>query len=347
MARTIKCVVWDLDHTIWSGVLLEDERVTLRSGIADILEALDRRGILLSIASKNEYTHAMDMLRSFRLDDYFLYPQIHWNTKSSSIQTIAREMNIGIDAIAFIDDQPFERDEVASVLPDVLCIDVRHLDSLLHMDAMKPRFITDDARNRRQMMKADQHRKTAEASFEGPQEQFLASLEMKMVIHPAGEADLQRAEELTVRTNQLNSTGTTFTYDELADLARSPSHVLLVAQLTDRYGTYGKIGLALIEKKERERIWTIRLLLMSCRVMSRGVGSVMLQHIIRRAQQAGMKLSAEFIPTDRNRMMYMTYKFAGFTEAGKTGGKVLLVYAGDEVPPPPAYVEVEALEVSS
>lgn len=345
MARTIKCIVWDLDHTIWSGVLLEDRHVALRPGIVDILEELDRRGILLSIASKNEEAHALDMLRHFGIDHYFLYPQIHWHAKSSSIQTIVKELNIGMDAVAFIDDQPFERDEVASVLPDVLCIDASEIDRLLDMESMKPRFITDDARNRRQMMKADQHRKTAEETFEGPTEAFLTSLGMKMVIHPAGENDLQRAEELTVRTNQLNSTGTTFTYEELADLSRSSSHALLVAELTDRYGTYGKIGLALIEKKEHEGSWTLRLLLMSCRVMSRGVGSVMLQHIIRRSQEAGMKLFASFIPTERNRMMYMTYKFAGFMEAGTADNSELLVYTGGEAPPIPAYVELETQEV--
>jgi FkbH-like protein len=193
------------------------------------------------------------------------------------------------------------------------------------------------------MMKADERRKIAEESFRGPQEEFLSSLQLQLTIHRAEEADLQRAEELTVRTHQLNSTGYTYSYEELAELSRSENHLLLVAELTDIYGTYGKIGLALIELNAE--IWTLKLLLMSCRVMSRGVGGVLLQQIIQFAMDRNAALQAEFKTTDRNRMMYMTFKFAGFMEKSKTGDLVLFEYAMNKAPTLPSYVQVNVREV--
>ncbi|PWW04853.1 HAD superfamily phosphatase (TIGR01681 family)/FkbH-like protein [Paenibacillus cellulosilyticus] len=345
MNKTVKCVIWDLDETVWNGILLENESVQLRPGILEVFDQLDQRGILQSIASRNDNGHAMQMLRDFGIDHYFLYPQINWGAKSSSVQTIAKELNIGTDSLAFVDDQPFERDEVASVMPDVLCIDASNIDTILELPQMKPRFITQDSRNRRSMMKADERRKIAEESFQGPQEQFLSSLQLQLTIHRAKEEDLQRAEELTVRTHQLNSTGYTYSYEELAQLSRSENHLLLVAELTDIYGTYGKIGLALVEVNAE--VWTLMLLLMSCRVMSRGVGGVLLQQIIQSAMDRNAALQAEFKSTDRNRMMYMTFKFAGFIEKSRDGDFVLFDYALDKAPTQPSYVQVDVREVSA
>ena len=124
-----------------------------------------------------------------------------------------------------------------------------------------------------------------ESEFVGTSEEFLASLDMVFTIARAGREDLQRAEELTVRTNQLNSTGRTYSYEELDELRHSPDHLLLVASLTDRFGGYGKIGLALVEKDGD--VWQLRMLLMSCRVMSRGVGTILLNHVMRLAAGGG------------------------------------------------------------
>ncbi|WP_375501143.1 HAD-IIIC family phosphatase [uncultured Nostoc sp.] len=321
LKKSIKCVVWDLDNTIWHGVLLEDDRVFLQNNVIDIIKNLDSRGILQSVASRNEHHQAMLKLEEFGLHEYFIYPQINWNSKASSIQKIAQSINIGIDAIAFIDDQPFELEEVNFSLPDVLCINTANLEQLLDMPEMNPRFITKDSKNRRFMYLSDIKRNQVEEEFVGSKEDFLATLKMHFTISSAKEEDLQRAEELTVRTNQLNTTGYTYSYEELNHFRQSDKHKLLIASLDDKYGSYGKIGLALVECQDT--IWTIKLLLMSCRVMSRGVGTIMLNHIISMANNQNVKLCAEFVSNDRNRMMYITYKFAGFKELNNQNGLMI------------------------
>jgi FkbH-like protein len=336
--KNIKCVVWDLDNTLWNGVLLEDTHVLLQDKIVNIIKTLDNRGILQSIASKNDYALAMNKLQEFGLQEYFIYPQINWNYKVSSLQEIAKLINIGIDAIAFIDDQLFELEEVKFSLPDIYCINASELTNLLDMPEMHPRFITEDSKNRRLMYISDIQRQNAEKKFVGASTEFLATLQMNFTISSAKEEDLQRAEELTVRTNQLNTTGYTYSYDELNYFRQSENHKLLIASLEDKYGSYGKIGLALIECQAN--LWTIKLLLMSCRVMSRGVGTVMLNYILKLAKENNVILYSEFVSNNRNRMMYIAYKFAGFKEIEKKGDLIILKNEQNQIQPFPKYMKI-------
>ena len=336
--RLIKCVVWDLDNTIWQGVLLEDTAVTLQPGIVAVIQGLDERGILQSIASRNDFDTAVRQLRHFGLFDYFVYPQIGWQAKSHSVAAIAKALNNGLDTFAFIDDQPFEREEVAHALPDVICLASEAIGDILQMPAFSPRFISEDSRQRRQMIQSNIAREQAEATFDGPAEAFLATLGMVVTLGRAQESDLQRAEELTVRTNQLNTTGYTYSYEELLALSRADDHLLLMATLEDKFGSYGRIGLSLIERQPD--VWNIKLLLMSCRVMSRGVGTVLLTHIMRLARQAGVTLQAEFIANERNRMMFVTYRLAGFQSIQEKGNRYLLQHDLVQVPDFPDYVTV-------
>jgi FkbH-like protein len=338
--KGVKCVVWDLDHTVWNGILLEDDHVELRPGVLDILRTLDERGILQSIASRNDHDRAMARMEALGIAEYFLHPHINWNAKGENVAGIAKALNIGLDTFVFIDDQPFEREEVQFACPDVRTIDAIDLTGLLDLPEMNPEFITDDSRKRRQMYQADIQRNRAEEGFNGPSEDFLRTLEMRFTLAPCSEADLQRAEELTVRTNQLNTTGYTYDYDELNVFRQSPGHLLLVAGLEDRYGTYGKIGLALVEKTTPE-YWTIKLLLMSCRVMSRGVGTIMMSHIMQETKKAGAKLRAEFKSNGRNRMMEVTYRFGGFREISREGELVLFEHDLETIQPFPEYVHVD------
>jgi FkbH-like protein len=341
-ARLIKCVVWDLDNTVWDGVLVEGGGQRLRAHVRECIQTLDARGILQSIASRNDHAHALAQLEFHGLAEYFLEPQIGWGSKAASIDVIAKRLNLGVEAFAFIDDQPFEREEVQFSLPQVLCLDPAHMDGLLQHPSLSPAAITGDARTRRQMYRADAARQRAEESFRGAKEEFLATLGMTFRIERASAGDLERAHELTVRTHQLNATGYSYSYEELDRFRQSPKHLLLMASLEDRFGSYGRIGLALVECGDRA--WTLKLMLMSCRVMSRGVGTVLLHYLMAAARRAGRRLEAEFVSTDRNRIMYVTYKFAGFRECARREDVVIFEDGLGELPAIPPWMVVATPE---
>lgn len=340
--KTIKCLVWDLDNTLWDGTLLEDGEVSLREGVLDVIRELDRRGILMSIASKNEPGDALNMLSRLGVGEYFLVPQIGWGSKAESIAEIARLLNIGLDTFAFIDDQPVEREEVLFHHPEVRVYDASVYRDLPGLPEFTPRFVTEDSTRRRLMYQEDQKRKEEEERFGGASEEFLKTLDMKLTISPVKEGDLERVEELTLRTNQLNSTGLTYDYEELRRLIASPRHLFLIAGLTDKFGSYGKIGLMLAEKSDSKDppTLTVKLLLMSCRVMTRGVGSALLVHLTKLARAEGRELLADLKSTGRNRIMYITYKLMGFEEISQDGDRYLLKYKGGEREYP-EYLEVD------
>lgn len=337
--KELKCVVWDLDDTLWSGTLLEHDRLALRPAVDRVLRELDGRGILHSIASKNDRAAAMAKLTELGIDHYFLYPQISWNAKSVGLAEIQNRLNIGMDTILLVDDQAFERDEARSVHPELTTLDAVDPASLLTLPRLMPRFITEDSARRRQMYLDDARRQIDEDDYQGPTSEFLAGLGLRFAIAPASQADLRRAEELTIRTNQLNSTGITYDYEQLDELRRSPDHELLICELDDRYGSYGKIGLGLVHKGPE--VWTLKLLLMSCRVMSRGVGNVLLTHVMQEARAAGKRLHAEFRDTGKNKMMFVTYKFASFRKrATRDDGVVVLENDLGHIQPYPDYLTV-------
>ncbi len=243
-----------------------------------------------------------------------------------------------MNSFAFIDDQVFEREEVKYTCPEVLCIDTNQLHLVTEMPEMVPRFITDDSKIRRQLYLSEMKRTEAEELGETTNEGFLTSLNMEMRILKPKETDLKRAEELTERTNQLNTSGYTYSFDELHDLMESDNHIILISELKDKFGTYGKIGLTLIEKNKDS--WIIKLFLLSCRVMNRGVGNVLISFLLNLAKENNVKLFAEFLPTDKNRIMYMTYKFTGFKEVSNKGDIVIMSHNLKQIAPYPEFIKL-------
>jgi FkbH-like protein len=340
-SKPIKCVIWDLDDTLWQGTLAEGDDVVLKPGIREILATLDSRGILHSIASRNNHADVQRKLEELALDHYFLYPQIGWNPKSASIAKIQKDLNLGMDSLLFIDDQAFERDEVASACPSVNCMPAELYESVVYDPRLNPRVVTEDAHRRRLLYLEDIRRKQDEEDYQGPREDFLASLDMQFLISRAKTADLVRAEELTLRTNQLNSTGITYDRAELEAYMHSERHSLLICELTDKYGSYGKIGLALIEHTAEHD--HIRLLLMSCRTVSRGLGSVLLYYLMKEAARKRKQLRADFLRTERNRQMLVTYQFANFRIVSRDeSGAILFENDLSTIQDYPPYIEVRA-----
>ncbi|WP_026197719.1 HAD-IIIC family phosphatase [Sciscionella marina] len=308
----VKCLVWDLDNTLWRGTLLEDPEVALPDEIRAVIVELDARGILQSVASKNDHDHAWEQLAALGIADYFVAPHIGWSPKSGSVQEIAEQLNFAMKTIAFIDDQPAERAEVAHHHPAVRCYPAEQATELTGLAEFSPEVVTIDARRRRSMYQAGFRRESERESFQGPDEDFLRTLELVMEIKRADEVDLSRVEELTMRTSQMNATGVHYSDAELRALLADPDHEVLTVTLTDRFGPHGAVGVLLLGY--HESVWHLKLLATSCRVVSFGAGSVLLNWLVNEAATAGVHLAADFRRTDRNRMMDIAYRFAGFTE---------------------------------
>jgi methoxymalonate biosynthesis protein len=306
----IKCLVWDLDNTLWQGTLLEGDHVQLSDAVREVIVRLDTRGILHSVASKNDREIAFKRMEQLGIAEYFVLSEIGWGPKSDSVRRIADRLNFAYRSIAFIDDQPAERAEVSFRLPEVRCYPAEQASMLPELPEFSPTMATVDSCHRRQMYQATFQRDAERANFTGPDEEFLRSLKLVMRIGRATEEELSRIEELTVRTSQMNATGVHYSATTLRGLLADPRHEILVVMLADRFGTHGAVGIVLLEK--HPMVWHLKLLATSCRVVSFGAGSTILNWLIDQAALARVHLVADFRGTDRNRIMEIAYRFAGF-----------------------------------
>lgn len=323
---TVKCLVWDLDNTLWKGVLVEDGEVVLDDQVRETILGLDSRGILQAVASKNDHDHAWERLAALGIAEYFVLARIGWRPKSESIREIADLLRFAYGTIAFVDDQPAERAEVAFHLPQVRCYPAERIPELLTLPECMPRTVTVDSRRRRQMYQANLLRQSEQESFAGPSEEFLRSLDLAMEIDRATVEDLARVEELTLRTSQMNATGVHYSDADLRALLDDPCHEVLTVTMSDRFGPHGAVGVALLEVGAA--VWHLKLLATSCRVVSFGAGAAVLNWLIGEAAAAGIHLVADFRPTSRNRIMEVAYRFAGFTEED-CACRLVLPPAGD------------------
>jgi methoxymalonate biosynthesis protein len=240
-------------------------------------------------------------------------PQIGWGLKSAGIQAIADRLAFAQHTIAFIDDQPAERAEVARRLPAVRCYPADMAPHLLDLPEFTPAMITKDSRNRRASYRANFARDTARNEYPGPDEDFLRTLDLRMTISRSDEQGLHRVEELTLRTSQMNATGVHYSHDTLSGLLSDPRHEVLVVSMSDRFGQHGAVGVMLLEI--HQELWHLKLLATSCRVVSFGAGTVLLRWLSDQAARSGAHLAADFRKTERNRMMEVAYRFAGFTDS--------------------------------
>ncbi len=280
-APTVKCLVWDLDGTLWDGILIETDdphTLKLKSGVLETLKSMDERGIIQSVASKNDYDNACPILKTLGVADYFLYPQIHWNAKSSSIKDIAKSLNIGIDSLALIDDSIFEREQVHSTLPQVRVYDAADMDMLLSL----PEFsvpVTDESKNRRQMYRAEEQRNLLRSNSNTDTIEFLKKCHLKATVFvPRTEAERLRSYELVVRTNQLNMSGKKYTRTEFEAVLSRPDHKIFALSCGDNFGDYGIVGFGQYRIENNSIIFTE--FAMSCRVAGKYVESALFSAIL-------------------------------------------------------------------
>jgi FkbH-like protein len=338
----VKCVIWDLDNTLWEGICLEDPEVRLRPSIREVLDEIRSRGIIQSIASKNEPA-ALDFLEKFGLSEYFVYPHVNWEPKEENIRLIAGKLNIGLDSVAFVDDNPFERESVKAVLPDVRTYDAVDYLALPGLAEMQLKYDTAEARARGQMYVEESKRQEIEKEYEGRREEFFKSLGMVASPRLATRDDLKRISELVTRTNQFNSTGIRYKDEEIGAFFDDAEHDFYITCLVDKFGDYGRCGVALIRKEAD--VWNVEILLVSCRVAGRGLGTAFLSYISDEARRAGCsRFRAKYIKTDRNRQIGLLYKILGFEKDAELSDETASVFSYDlsEGPAPmPAWIRID------
>jgi FkbH-like protein len=308
--QKIKCLVWDLDNTLWNGILVEGDNVTIRREIARLLKELDERGILLSIASKNDYASAWQKLQQLGLADYFLYPQINWAPKSMSIKFIAERLNIGLDSFAFVDDSPFELEQVSRALPGISCINARDITSLF----ADPRFqgsTSSDARRRRRFYQEAMTREMAQQEFGSNYLAFLATCGIRLEVSAYSPEDASRVAELVQRTNQLNFSGHKYTRSQLDEVLADPELEKYVLRSSDKYGSCGTVGFSIVER--RPGIVHVRDFMLSCRVQGKFIEQAFFHHLVAHHNpDAAAILVVNFRPTDRNKPAQQVLETLGF-----------------------------------
>lgn len=281
MKPMIKCVVWDLDDTLWEGTLREDEAgIKLLPEIAAVIDTLDRRGILHSIASRNSWEQVKSKLDQLGIAHFFLYPQCHFDSKAASMERIAKELNIGLDTLAFVDNDPFERFEVNYYVPQVRTYAAHQYRELPEYPEFKVGHATDETASRRQYMQARQLREEARKEHKGSREQFLKECRMKLQIRMARQEDYPRVVELSHRTNQMNSLLERIDFPFVESFCSRDSHYLYVAKLEDRFGEHGLIGTCFVTAAH-DRI-DIKLFCISCRIEGRGIAAAFLYTVLER-----------------------------------------------------------------
>ena len=335
-----KCVVVDCDNTLWGGVIGEDGigGLTLSEeypgrAFRDFqkqLKRLSESGIFVALATKNNPAEVEEVFREnsamvLRWED-LSSTRINWRPKSENIREIAHELNIGLDAVVFVDDNLFELEEVRTHLPEVLCIQVPEetaefpetfLRACRHFDRL---VLSQEDTRRVQMVRSETERRELHQKL--TEAEFLSTLDLKVKIRPAGTAELARVTQLINKTNQFNLTTRRYSFEEVVSMASDPSALLYSASVSDRFGDYGLVGVGIVRFMPDGAVFDT--VLMSCRVLGRGIESALLQYGIREASNRGYaSIEAHYIPTRKNAMVGDLLSQHGFErrEVLRAGGE--------------------------
>jgi methoxymalonate biosynthesis protein len=314
--RLVKVVVWDLDGTLWPGVALESAGppAPFPAALA-ALDTLAARGILVSVASRNP-AEVGELVERSALAGRFVAAQYGWGRKVDALRRIAAELDLKLDALAFVDDDPMERADVERTLPEVTVLAPDEVADALSWPEFDPGPVTAAARSRLASYRQRERRRAARSAFDGSEEDFLRWCELRATLRPAAAADEDRLVELARRTTQYNSTG-----------VELPAGLAVVLSLADRFGADGLVGLATVSTPDGPE-WTVDLVAVSCRAGGRGAVPVLLTGVARLARSRGARrLLVPCRLTERNVPIRLGLKQSGFTAAGR-GGDVA-VYALD------------------
>ena len=334
MGITKKCIVLDLDNTLWGGVIGEDGFDNIKLGDDPVgrsfvefqkrLLALNQRGIILAINSKNNFEDAMEVIKKhpsmILREDNFACMKINWDDKVTNLQEISKELNIGLDSMVFFDDDLINQEFVKTSLPEVLVVELPNdssqfaqiITKMKEFDVLK---ITEEDVKRNEMYLVQKKRtelKNKIVDFD----EFLKQMNIEVNIKKADSFTIPRISQLTLKTNQFNLTTKRYQQEEISSFSSDKDRIIECVQVSDKFGDNGITGVYIIEKKDSKE-WIIDTFLLSCRIMGRKVEEAMLYQIIEKAKNLGIKkIKGKFIPTKKNKPAENFYSDCGFKKEG-------------------------------
>jgi len=334
LGKIKKCVILDLDNTLWGGVIGDDGIAGIEIGelgkghvfsnFQRWLKQLKEYGIILAVCSKNEEKIAKEPFENhddmiLRLSDISIFVA-NWNDKASNIKIIQESLNIGMDSIVFLDDNPFERNLVRENIPDIEVPELPQDPSLWLSFLQQQNYFdtvsyTGEGSDRTKLYQAEYERKRLQQSFESIDE-YLKSLNMIGFSSAFEQMKYPRIAQLTQRSNQFNLRTVRYTEDEIQRIAEDDKYVTLYFTLKDKWGDHGLVSVVIMEKKSTEELF-VDTWLMSCRVLKRGMEEYVVNHMIQVAKDRGFKkVTGEYIPTPKNGMVKDIYTQMGFVKIG-------------------------------
>lgn len=319
----IKCIVVDLDNTLWEGIYREDGEngIKMYKNRIDMLYLLSNRGIILCICSKNDEDDSENIKNILKNNCIGLYRKIvlykiNWNPKSINIKSIAEELNIGLDSIAFFDDQEFERNEVKTSLPMIKTYtdnDLLYAHESIYFQPIDG-ILTNDSRNRSEVYKSNIIReKDAIEHNNITFTEYLKSIQLKLTINRSKMGEIDRIFEIIQRTNQQNVTMKRYTKTELNILMNDEKYGIYSLYLEDKFGDYGHIGVIILYiHNNRTNIIEYAL---SCKAMGKKVEEAIIIFIINISYEFGMKdIYIDIKETDKNRNIVKMFNEIGFND---------------------------------
>lgn len=298
--NTRKCVVTDLDNTLWKGIVGEDglEAITPNLSFQNQLLEYHREGVLIAVNSMNTPEEALAVFDRPDMHinkNHLSAMRINWNPKDRNMEELAEELNLGLESFVFVDDDPYQRGLVRNSFPEIAVV---HPDMVPAFSGFTRWSITDEDRRRGMMYQEERIRKDFEKKFVNT-EDFLRELEIKMTIRNASDDTIPRISQLTQKTNQFNLTTRRYTEDEIRNFM-SRGGKIWMAELRDHFGDYGVVGVCMVMPIGAQ--WRIDNFLLSCRVLGRRVEQTFMAYLAHEAKKSGAaKILAEFIPTQKNK----------------------------------------------
>ena len=319
LGLTKRCIVLDLDNTLWGGIVGEDGYDGIKLGASaqgnsfiefqKYLLSLHQRGILLAINSKNNPEDALDVITNhpdmILRKEHFACMKINWNDKVSNMIDIAKELNFGLDYLVYFDDDPVNRDFMKSSLPDVLTVDLpndpsQYATILKNMKEFNVLKITDEDAKRGQMYVQQKNRQEFERSVTNL-DGFLKQLKLKVKIKEADKFSIPRISQLTLKTNQFNLTTKRYQEEDIKNFVEDKNIEIGYAQVEDKFGDNGITSVFILNKRNPKE-WYLDTFLLSCRIMGREIEKCIMSHIISKAKKDGVTIiKANYLPTKKNK----------------------------------------------